>query len=179
MVRFYGEHSSMWVRLEDLTAVELTNDSHLDRLSAMRAHPKLKHKYVLSLWATCACQSYGGGRRGGKGVGWGCCHGYVLCCLALSTLCSLSVHAQCALSLCVQSLHILLHNSNKFKYTTTMTIKMSFKYLQAVQGTVGSKHTYHDDLVHYKRSITRIEQCCHKNTAAAAGCHSLASMCSS
>ena len=46
MVRFYGEHSSMWVRLEDLTPVELTDDSHLDRLSAMRTHLKLKHKYA-------------------------------------------------------------------------------------------------------------------------------------
>ena len=69
-MRFYGEHSSMWVRLEDLTPVEVTDDSHLDRLSAMRAHPKLKHKYVLNLRATCACQSYGVGirARGGK---WG------------------------------------------------------------------------------------------------------------
>lgn len=46
VVRFYGEHSSMWVRLEDLTPVELTDDSHLDRLSAMRTHLKLKHKYA-------------------------------------------------------------------------------------------------------------------------------------
>lgn len=44
VVRFYGEHSSMWVRPEDLTPVEVTVDSHLDRLSAMRSHPKLKHK---------------------------------------------------------------------------------------------------------------------------------------
>ena len=44
VVRFYGEHSSMWVRPEDLTPMEVTCDSHLDRLSAMRAHPKLKHK---------------------------------------------------------------------------------------------------------------------------------------
>lgn len=34
----------MWVRLEDLTPVEPAHDSHLDRLSAMRSHPKLKHK---------------------------------------------------------------------------------------------------------------------------------------
>lgn len=52
VVRFYGEHSSMWVRLEDLTPVEVGDDSHLDRLSAMRAHPKLKHKYGSMLCCT-------------------------------------------------------------------------------------------------------------------------------
>ncbi|KAL0040507.1 hypothetical protein WJX77_009181 [Trebouxia sp. C0004] len=46
-VRFYGEHSSMWVRPEDLVAMNLQDDSHLDKLHALRAHPKLKHKAAL------------------------------------------------------------------------------------------------------------------------------------
>ena len=61
----------MWVRMEDLTPVEVTHDSHLDRLSAMRAHPKLKHKYVSNLCATCTCQSYGAGSPAAEGKG-GC-----------------------------------------------------------------------------------------------------------
>jgi hypothetical protein len=44
-VRFYGEHSSMWVRPEELVAMKLEDDSHLDKLHALRVHPKLKHKY--------------------------------------------------------------------------------------------------------------------------------------
>ncbi|KAL0042559.1 hypothetical protein WJX79_003671 [Trebouxia sp. C0005] len=46
-VRFYGEHSSMWVRPEDLVAMNLQDDSHLDKLHALRVHPKLKHKAAL------------------------------------------------------------------------------------------------------------------------------------
>ena len=35
----------MWVRPEDLVAMKLQDDSHLDKLHALRVHPKLKHKY--------------------------------------------------------------------------------------------------------------------------------------
>lgn len=44
VVRFYGEHSSMWVKPEDLVEMQPQEDSHLDKLHAMRVHPKLKHK---------------------------------------------------------------------------------------------------------------------------------------
>ena len=35
---------------------------------------------------------------------------------------------------------------------------MPVKYLQAMQGTVSSKHIYHINMVHYTQSITHIEQ---------------------
>lgn len=38
----------MWVRQEELMAMDVQDDSHLDKLHALRVHPKLKHK--------CACQ---------------------------------------------------------------------------------------------------------------------------
>ena len=34
----------MWVKPENLVEIDSNEDSHLDKLHAMRVHPKLKHK---------------------------------------------------------------------------------------------------------------------------------------
>lgn len=44
IVRFYGEHSSMWVAPEQLSDMQLEDEDHQDRLRAIKAHPKMKHK---------------------------------------------------------------------------------------------------------------------------------------
>ena len=44
IVRFYGEHSSMWVAPEQLTDLQPEHEDHEDRLRAVKTHPKMKHK---------------------------------------------------------------------------------------------------------------------------------------
>ena len=48
----------MWVKPEDLVEMQAQDDSHLDKLHAMRVHPKLKHKYAPELSALLRTLSY-------------------------------------------------------------------------------------------------------------------------
>ena len=43
----------MWVKPEDLTVMDLQNDTHTDKLHTLKGHPKLKHKSVSPVVSLC------------------------------------------------------------------------------------------------------------------------------